>query len=371
MSSPTLPSYGAYLRLDELLNCQNPPDFARGHDCDVFREHAHHDEMLFVIVHQVFELWFKQVLHDLSLARDILGQPDVEASERSVSELLIPRVTSLLGRVNEILRVCHSQYSVIETMPSVHFLAFRDELLPASGFQSMQFRELEILAGMRDEDRLHRQKAFANIGFDYRKALTPEQLARIDARQDEMSFRTAVFDWLSRTPVDQAFPEFTPAFLEAHAQYADKQRGLQGGNPLLEDKVREQALETLDAQRDDLVRYLQDQDDATRHAHAAFLFIASYREQPLLRWPYTLLEAVIEFEESLRLLRYRHARMVERMIGFRVGTGGSSGVNYLDHTAVHYRVFGGLLEGRSFLLPPVMLPELPHPELLEFRGVQA
>lgn len=352
------PSYGSYLRIEELLSCQRPPDPAGGAP----RELLHHDEMLFIIVHQVFELWFRQMLHDLSRARDVLGQPELDESKRRVDEASIPLVTELLHRVNEVLRICHAQFTVLETMPSVHFLAFRDALLPASGFQSRQFREFEILTGLEDEARI------TDFGFDYDKMLGETERAILAQRRAEMSLKAAVFSWLARTPVERFFPGFADRFAEAHVAYAATQDELQRSNDRLSDAARQAARKRGDAQRDALTKYLHAPDAHERAAHRAFLFIASYREAPLLRWPYTLLEAVIEFEERLRLFRYRHARMVERMIGFRVGTGGSSGVEYLDKTAQEYRVFGKLLEGRSFLLSPALLPGLPDPDRLAFRG---
>ncbi|MCA8970494.1 MAG: tryptophan 2,3-dioxygenase [Planctomycetes bacterium] len=354
MSDRTPPSYGSYLRLDELLACQAPPDGAESRDL------IHHDEMLFIVVHQVFELWFRQMLHDLSRARDILGQPDRPSDERRVDEAQIPRVTELLGRVNEILRLCHDQFTVLETMPSVHFLAFRDALLPASGFQSRQFREFEILTGMRDQDRVR------DFGFDYDAMLGDAERVVLDERRSEMSLKAAVFAWLARTPVEVLFPGFPRAFLDAHRDYAATQEQLQARNPRLTEELRAAATARSTQHETALRSYLDPGGDDERRAHAAFLFIASYRQAPLLRWPYTLLEAVIEFEERLRLFRFRHARMVERMIGFRIGTGGSSGVEYLDRTALEYRVFGDLFVGRSFLVNPALLPDLPHPERLEF-----
>ena len=133
------------------------------------------------------------------------------------------------------------------------------------------------------------------------------------------------------------------------------------------DHARATALALIDGQAAAVHRYLFPDDDSTARAHAAFLFIASYRGEPLLGWPYTLVEKVVEFEEGLRIMRYRHARMVERMIGVRVGTGGSSGTSYLDETAFRYRVFGDLLEARNFLLRADLLPPLPRPEVLAFR----
>ncbi len=103
--------------------------------------------------------------------------------------------------------------------------------------------------------------------------------------------------------------------------------------------------------------------------HAACLFITAYRHQPLLHWPNRLLDQLLEFEELLRLWRFRHARMVERMIGLRVGTGGSSGVAYLDATARgRYRIFTVILESRSFLIPKRLLPDLKDPARYGFAS---
>lgn len=344
------PSYGSYLRLEELLECQHP-----------HRDLLHHDEMLFIVVHQVFELWFRQILHDLGRARDILGQPDLTEEQRDVDDAKIPLVTELLHRVNEILRVCHAQFTVLETMPTVHFLAFRDALLPASGFQSRQFREFEILMGLDDVERLQ------DFGFDYDRMLSEPDRAILESRRAEMSVKEAVFNWLARTPVERYFPGFAEAYLAAHGQYAQQQFELQAGNELLSVEAKDAARARGEAQARSLRGWLIERDEHLRRVHQGFLFIASYREAPLLRWPYTLLEAVIEFEGRVRLFRFRHARMVERVIGFRVGTGGSSGVDYLDATANRYRIFGELLEGRSFLVGRSVLPDLPNPAGLGFR----
>ena len=127
-------TYGTYLNLDRILSAQNPP----GLDGEP-RELHHHEEMLFVVIHQVYELWFKQIIHDLVLARDLLARD-------SVPETDIPRVSKGLRRVHEIQRILVEQISVLETMNPADFLAFRGELGAASGFQSAQFREFEILA---------------------------------------------------------------------------------------------------------------------------------------------------------------------------------------------------------------------------------
>jgi tryptophan 2,3-dioxygenase len=361
MTQPATPAYGPYLRIEELLSCQKPPAFEKGHTVGEYRDLIHHDEMLFIIIHQAYELWFKQLLHDLSLARDLLGQPDRKESERKVAEEEVPQITELLGRCNEILRLLTDQFTVLETLPTTHFLAFRDQLLPASGFQSVQFREFEILGGLKDEDRIQ------GIGTDYERLLSEEELARLERRRSEMTLKEAAFAWLARTPVEKIFPDFSKVFQDAYAGYHADMEGFHTSNPNLGEEARKAASERLAADRERLRAYLEDHDPAVCRAHEAFLLITSYRGQSLLRWPYTLLDSVIEFESRVRLFRARHVRAVERIIGSRVGTGGSAGVDYLDAVARKYKIFGDLLEGRTHILDPGRLPPIPDSTILSFR----
>ena len=361
MTQPATPAYGPYLRIDELLACQRPPAFERGFTKGEYRDLIHHDEMLFIIIHQAFELWFKQLLHDLGLARDLLGRPDLPLQERRVAEEQVPQITELLGRSNEILRLLTEHFTILETLPTTHFLTFRDQLLPASGFQSVQFREFEILGGLKDEDRIQ------GIGTDYERLLSDEELARLKRRRSEMTLKEAAFAWLARTPVDKIFPDFAQIFQEAYAGYHADMEAFHAGNPNLGEEARQAASRRLEADRERLRAYLEDHDPAVCRAHEAFLLITSYRDESLLRWPYVLLDSVIQFESRVRLFRARHVRAVERIIGSRVGTGGSAGVDYLDEVAREYKIFGDLLEGRTHILDPGRLPSIPNPERLRFQ----
>ncbi len=333
MSKPV--TYETYLRLDNILDAQEPmgPDGKP-------RPRAHHDEMLFVVVHQAYELWFKQVIHELTRACDLLA-------DDPVPEPAIPRICSALRRVHEIQKVMLAHLPVIETMNPVDFLAFRDSLGNASGFQSAQFRELEIMAGLRDEQRVNYQ------GDTFERRFRPETIARFDALRSRPSLRQALNTWLERTPCE---PGFVATYLMAFDGYVDAQTKTHKDNPQLSDKERANAVGMLENYRRNGHEFLEG-DDADMHA--ACLFIAAYRDEPLLERPNRLLDSLLEFEELWRLWRFRHARMVERMIGLRVGTGGSSGVAYLDKTATErYRIFTVILESRSFLIPRKLLPPL-------------
>ncbi|HMS16238.1 MAG TPA: tryptophan 2,3-dioxygenase family protein [Planctomycetota bacterium] len=358
------PSYGAYLRLGTLLSAQSPPDFEHLKPTDKpsqkTRGLAHHDELLFIIVHQVFELWFKLVLHELSRARDLLGRVGSAHGASQVSERDIPRVTAAVDRVNEILRIATEGFRVMETMNPMNFLDFRDMLIPSSGFQSVQFRELEILAGLPEAERMDFE------GVPYASKLTETERTMIEQRRREMTLRDSLIDWLQRTPIDAVFPDFVPAFLGAFRAYIDEQIAHQDRNPNLAPSQRTAARARLDVQWRDCEHYLCGGSEEQNRAHRSFLFLASYRAEPLLRWPSTLIDSLIAFEQGFRIFRFRHARMVERMIGRRTGSGGSAGTDYLDSTTNRYRVFGDLLEARNFFLSNGRIPALPHPEKLDF-----
>jgi len=361
---PVPPSYGSYLRLGTLLSAQTPPDFANLEPDErpsaKTRPLTHPDELLFIVVHQVFELWFKLILHELSIARDLLGRQGERGGEH-VPEQDVPRAHAAISRVNEVFRIATEGFRAIETMNPASFLQFRDLLIPSSGFQSVQFRELEILAGLPEARRVD----FDGVPYESKLNLTEREI--IQARRASMTLRDALFDWLSRTPINQVFPNFADEFLAAFQSYIDEQVAYQNANPNLAESQQRAAQVRLSKQMEEAREYLQGGDEATNRAHQAFLFIASYRHEPLLRWPSALVDALIEFEQGFRIFRFRHARMVERMIGTRTGSGGSPGVAYLDRTTTSYRVFGDLLEARNFLLATDRIPPLPDDSILDFR----
>jgi tryptophan 2,3-dioxygenase len=234
-------TYGSYLRLTELLGQQqlesDPPA---------------HDELLFITIHQVYELWFKQLLHEASSARDALVHHG-EGDDR------LWWARHLLARMHAIERVLVQQIDVLETMTPQDFLEFRQRLAPASGFQSVQFRELEFLSGHKDP------------GFVRRfKGLTDDERSRLDRRLAE--------------------PTLWDGFLH-----------------VLEEKG-------LDTSSDDGIT-------------ASLRSVAHDRDKYADVW--VLAEALLEHDELAAAWRARHVVMVERMIGAKTGTGGSTGAAYL------------------------------------------
>jgi len=244
-------TYGSYLKLDELLALQQPRS-----------EGPEHDEMLFIVIHQIYELWFKELLHEFDRVRVLLEDDESH------------RAQHVLKRILTILKVMVGQIDVLETMTPLEFLSFRSRLEAASGFQSDQFRQIEFVLGHKSEDAARR---------------FPEGSR-------------------ARTALEQRF-----------------------GQPTL---------------WDGFVRYLAREGYAVPPAQAIqSTLIEVYRRDPKNA---ELCERLVDLDEGIQEWRYRHVKMVERTIGGRTGTGGSSGANYLRGT-LSQPLFPDLWEIRSQL----------------------
>lgn len=220
-------SYGSYLKVPELLSLQH-------------RLSHEHDELLFIVAHQVYELWFKVVLNELEAARDRIDADDIFFARHH------------LHRVHVIEELLVEQIDVLETMSPQDFLAFRSKLAPASGFQSVQFREIEFLSGLKE----------------------PKYVARLEATADE---KARLSRRLEEPSVDDAFRNLI------------KRRG----SPSLLEIFR----------------------DRDRHGDL-----------------FDLCEGLLNHDETFAHWRARHVLMVERQIGAKTGTGGSTGAEYLRST---------------------------------------
>lgn len=349
-------NYWDYLRLPQLLDSQGGLE---GDESQLLP-----DELHFIVVHQVFELWFKLVLRELRLARDHMAAPEVPEEH-------VPYVVHHLRRVEKIIALCAEQFAVMETLTPQDFLAFRDKLIPASGFQSFQMRELEVILGLDPTQRVDSGfgdplAAIRKLGKDSPAgAMAIEHLERA---LGEVSLRSALHTWLERTPIHGSSPgdpddeavvaSFVDDYLAAAKERADSTCDrLVASGVMEEDAARAKFASGLAQSRSFLDAEDRDGDPRVRRIRAAILFIESYRELPLLAWPRMLLDTIVEVEAAMVLFRTRHARMVERVIGRRIGTGGSAGVEYLDRTT-RYRIFTELWAVRTVLLPRTSVPDL-------------
>lgn len=360
-------NYWEYIHVEELLSLQG------GFDADESK--VGNDEALFIVVHQVYELWFKLILRELTAARDVLRQ-------NPVPDIQLAAATRSFKRVITIFEQATHHFQVMETLTTRDYLEFRDRLIPASGFQSAQMREIEILLGLDDATRipLGREGSYKEAlrGVDGKPSSATH---RVEARiADGASLKVVVYDWLSRTPIDgAATQEAADAFIEriilAHRAEITTRITLAQQQALTPDDI-ERLAARYEREITAAAAFLRGEDEGAstdeerayrRRVRAAIVFLESYRELPRLTWPREVVDSLVEMEQRMLIWRQRHARMVERVIGRRTGTGGSAGVDYLDQTALRYRVFGDVWGVRSLLLRKATLPPLEHEEAYGFR----
>jgi tryptophan 2,3-dioxygenase len=344
--------YADYLKLDRLLSAQQPESAQHGRPA--------HDEMLFIIVHQAYELWFKQILHELDRIQADFGGAVLE-------DECLGRIVHGLDRINEILKLLIQQLEVLETMTPLDFLDFRDFLFPASGFQSVQFRLIEIRLGLSPEARLN----YAGHPFD--ATLVAADKARIALAERGPKLIHQLDGWLSRTPfVHRPDYDFSLEYRKAVKQMLEDDAARVRANAALSTEQRETEATRIEASLAEFQAIFAPGADAapwqmSRAAVQAALFIIVYRDRPVLQVPFRLLAALMNVEELLTLWRYRHALMVQRMIGVKIGTGGSAGHDYLRDTAARHRIFSDLFRLSTYLIPRSRLPRLPR-ELEEAMG---
>jgi tryptophan 2,3-dioxygenase len=353
-----LATYWDYIKVESLLSLQG------GLETD--ERALTNDEVMFIVIHQVDELWFKLALRELTTARDLLVSP-------YVGERILVQIVRALRRVNVLFRNVTQHFELMETLTTHGYLGFRDKLAPASGYQSGQLRELEVLIGLSDGDRI----ACGHEGSYMRALRNPDgtegpAYRRVQARlRDEPTLEAALTQWIFQTPIDGSVPA-TPsdgptvaAFLERYlAAYARDRRASAA-------RTKMRAPSAADVQRIDarLARdiesaaaFLRADDapagerDRVARARAALVLIESDVDGPLSASAREVIDAIVAFEQAFVIFRQRHARMVERIIGRRAGTGGTAGVEYLDQTALRYRVFKDIAAVRTILLRDVPPP---------------
>ncbi len=336
--------YGDYLRLEALLGAQQPESDKLGVDA--------HDEMLFIITHQAYELWFKQILHEMDrIQQDFAASP--------VSDAQLGRIIHGLERIKKIFDLIIGQIDVLETMTPLDFLDFRDLLRPASGFQSLQFRLIETRLGLQTAARLE----FGGKAAEAR--LSEAERALYVKAQSAPALINQLGAWLGRTPfVEMGGYTFSESYRKAVVELLRRDiAGLAGSQAMpdaqrgIETQALEQALKDFAAIFD-----AESTPGAWRmsaKAVQAALFITLYRDEPALQMPFRLLSLLMDIDEAMTMWRYRHAVMVERMIGVKLGTGGSSGHSYLRQTAEKHRVFTDLFHLSTYLIPRQAIPPLP------------
>jgi tryptophan 2,3-dioxygenase len=362
-------AYWDYIKVEELLALQS----GLGETDEILEN----DEVLFITVHQIDELWFKLILRELVSVRNLFAKPPVPEQALASAARGIRRMTTLINHVA-------AHFEVMETMTTRDYLAFRDKLSPASGFQSGQLREIEILLGLEDSSRipLGHEHTYMNA-LKAHDGSPSSAYRRVERRlADKPSLHEVISDWLFRTPIQGSTPSmaddaekvtaFIDAYSAAHARSSQEALALAKHEGLTEADIarieKRYAGEVEGARAFLEARDVGDpaQRARTSRIRAATVFIESYRELPLLAWPRVILDALVAFEQAFVIFRQRHARMVERVIGRRTGTGGSSGVDYLDQTAIKYRIFTDIWGVRTLLVRQALLPALENAAVYGF-----
>lgn len=352
--------YASYLKLDQLLTCQSLESAKDGSPA--------HDEMLFIITHQAYELWFKQILHELEWVARVFERAPLD-------DKLMGTVIHRLSRVKSIQRLLILQIDVLETMTPLDFLEFRDLLVPASGFQSLQFKRIEIMMGLKASMRIAEDQSFLHT------RLTAGEREALEALEAVPSLFELTDRWLARMPFLK-FGEFDfwRHYEEAVERMLAEDREIVRNNPSISEEHRQMQLAMLDTTRDKLhalldAGHFQELREAgefrlSHHAFLSALFIHLYRDEPMMYLPFRYLTLLTEIDGQWTTWRARHALMVQRMLGTKIGTGGSSGHSYLVRTTMQNRVYLDLFNIATFLLPRSALPPLPE-ALRRALGFQA
>ncbi len=342
--------YASYLRLHQLLSSQQMESARLGAPA--------HDEMLFIVIHQTYELWFKQILFELELIQKAFGGAVVDDAD-------LGRAVHAAERIVKIEHLLVGQIDILETMTPMDFLEFRNLLMPGSGFQSEQFRLIEIRLGLKREARL----PFNDASYD--ASLPADARKHVVAAEAEPSLRDQVDAWLSRTPfIDKGGFKFRDAYEKALDSMLSHDLDQIRRHPHLSQAEKDVQLASLQKSRAMFDGLLDDARYAELHAQGAWtfsrralqaaLFLFLYRDEPAANAGFRMLKALMDMDETFALWRMRHALMVSRMLGRKVGTGGSAGYDYLRATADKHRAYNDLFAIATFLIPRSALPPLPE-----------
>ncbi len=358
--------YSDYLELPKLLDSQKP--LSRKHQTSTQPES--HDEMLFIIVHQAFELWFKQIIHELdSMISDF--------SESYLPDQKLGVINQRLKRIIEIQTLLVPHLNILETMTPMDFLEFRDLLIPASGFQSVQFREIEIKLGLNTKERFNVDREF------FTGRLSIKDREHIEKVESTPSLFALIEIWLERLPLTnfEGFNFWSEYRTSVEKMLAGDEETLKQNLASLSEKEKNMQMMNLQNTRatfetlfDEKKHLVFVQDKKRRLSQKSLLnalFILLYRNEPLLNQPFEILNNLMTIDENFTHWRYRHALLAQRMLGNKIGTGGSSGHLYLKNAADNNKIYLDLFNLSTFIIARSYLPELPAnvKEILNFKKI--
>jgi tryptophan 2,3-dioxygenase len=342
--------YGDYLNLQQVLNSQHPKSFEEPNT-------PAHDEMLFIIIHQASELWFKQILFELDYIMGVFNKEKINDNSEDLN-----LVRHRLNRIIKINDLLNQQVTILDTMTPLDFLEFRNLLAPSSGFQSVQFRLIEARLGLQITKR-HEADYYKRTnagGFSH------EDFQSINKVEEELNLLQQINRWLERMPFFNE--EYWSSFIAneqtdgmhpfwfkykkvyEHSLTEREKSKLQLFEYVFFEKpIPDHSKEELNALRSDL----------SPAAMRAALFIMLYRDFPVFQTSYQILDALIEIDNMMSNWRHKHFIMVRRMIGMRSGTGNTSGSGYLEGALNKHYIYKDISGLSTYLIERNKLPQLP------------
>lgn len=347
---PQLPlSYSEYLQLNKLLKCQHPISAEAGK--------AVHDEHLFIITHQAYELWFKQILYEIDSVRSLFSSSCVDGGKTL-------QIICRLNRIVLILKLLVDQFMILETMTPLDFIDFRGYLSSASGFQSLQFRLIENKLGVKESNRVkYNQQHYLKVFND------EESVQKLQDSLNSPSLFKLVESWLERTPglekngfnFWKKYEEAVDCWLEesirkpAQKENDPKKREIL----MMEYTKQKESFDSIFSEELHSKYVERGERNLSHEALQGALIISLYRDEPRFSQPFQIISYLMDIDSLLTKWRYNHVTTVQRMIGSKIGTGGSSGYQYLRSTVSdRYKVFLDLFNLSTFLLPRECIPPL-------------
>jgi len=340
--------YSTYLELEKILTAQNPRSNA-------LKEPVH-DELLFIITHQAYELWFKQIIHEIDSIMNLFKSSYIEEKNLSI-------ILNRLSRIAMIQELLINQIKILESMTPMDFLEFRNLLNPASGFQSLQFRVIENKLGLKRESRLK----FSKGSYD-------SHLSKKEQKEVIESEKNSLFhyleQWLERTPfINSDNFNFWEEYKASVNKMLQEDIKIIKANKNISNDEKEKNLTQYDKifqnyniifDENEYKKLLKSGAKRfSQKACLASLFIMLYRDEPILDLPYRIITKLVDIDGLMNKWRYGHASLAQRMIGAKIGTGGSSGHSYLRKTLEKHKIFEDLTNLSTYLIPRSSLPKLP------------
>src|SRR5258708_777643 len=341
--------YNDYLQLDKVLDAQQPESFKRGNE-------PAHDEMLFIIIHQAYELWFKQILFELDFIMQVFKKEKIDDNSEDLN-----LVRHRLNRVIRILELLTQQITLLDTMTPLDFLEFRNLLIPASGFQSVQFRLIEATLGLQMDHRFNKNyyKRTNEGGFD------EKDFNEINETENTVSLLSIINKWLERIPFfeNDLWENYRRQYTvteNLHPFWCDYRNIYKNGlNEKEFKRINDFDFIFFENKNNSSDEHLSEKPLFSAKSMRAALFIILYRDFPVFQTSYQLLDALIETDNKMANWRHKHIDMVRRMIGMRMGTGNTSGRGYLEGALTSHYIFKDIAGLSTFLIERKNLPKLP------------